>query len=86
MALTKLEGEKVKKLFIAVAVTTLAGCATNPSWHWEKPDSDQQQFSMDSGQCRAQGISGTGGMITTGTAMIMNSCMQGRGWYQVPNN
>lgn len=64
----------------------IAGCATDNGWHWEKVNSNPQEFAMDSGQCRAQALSGTGGAVTVGTVMIMNSCMQGKGWYQVSNN
>jgi hypothetical protein len=38
---------------------------------------------MDNGQCRAQGFAGTGGMLTMGTIMIIDSCLQGKGWFKV---
>jgi hypothetical protein len=40
---------------------------------------------MDDAQCRAQGLSGTGGRVNFGTLMIMDACMQGKGWYKVNN-
>lgn len=67
------------------AVLLQVGCATNKGSHWEKQGSTQNEFNMDLGQCRAQALSGTGGMVSVGTVMIMESCMQGKGWYRVDN-
>lgn len=70
-------------LFILFAVS-LTGCATNNNnWHWEKRGASGYEFDMDNGQCRAQGFAGTGGMLTWGTIMIIDSCLQGKGWYKV---
>jgi hypothetical protein len=70
-----------KYLLIAIALT---GCATNNnSWHWEKMGSSQNDFNMDIGKCKAQGLAGTGGNLNMGTIMIADSCMQGKGWYKV---
>lgn len=68
-------------LLIAICLT---GCATNNNnWHWEKPGSSTNEFNMDNGQCRAQGFAGTGGMLNWGTIMIIQSCLEGKGWYKV---
>ena len=63
----------------------LSGCATNNNnnWHWEKQGASSYEFDIDNGQCRAQGFAGTGGMLTWGTIMIIDSCLQGKGWYKV---
>ena len=75
---------KTTSIFLIILLTS---CATNNTnnWHWEKPNSSQSEFNMDNGQCRAQGFAGTGGMLTFGTIMIIDSCMQGKGWYKVSN-
>jgi len=74
----------MKKYLLLIAIAALSGCATN-NWHWDKSGADEQVYNMDMGQCRAQALSGTGGYVNAGTIMILNSCMQGKGWYQVPN-
>lgn len=64
----------------------LKGCATNNNnnnWHWEKRGSSSYEFDMDNGQCRAQGFAGTGGVLNWGTIMIIQSCLEGKGWYKV---
>jgi hypothetical protein len=74
----------MKKIIISIITIVLTGCATNRnSWHWEKSGSSEYEFNMDNGQCRAQGFAGTGGILTWGTIMIIDSCMQGKGWYKV---
>jgi hypothetical protein len=76
----------MKSIFILLIAAGITGCATNNNnnnWHWEKPGSSSNEFNMDNGQCRAQGFAGTGGMLTWGTIMIVDSCMQGKGWYKV---
>ncbi len=81
----------MKTIFSLLAIMTLVACA-NPQqkqqqqWYWEKPGATSRDFNMDSGQCRAQAFSGTGGMLSFGTVMIMESCMQGKGWYRVNKN
>jgi hypothetical protein len=75
----------MKVLFLGLITLALAGCATDKGWHWEKANGDPQSFNMDNAQCRAQGLAGTGGMVTWGTVMIMDACMQGKGWYKVNN-
>lgn len=68
-----------------LAVVFLSGCATDKGWHWEKPGADYRSFNIDNANCRAQGLAATGGRVTFGTVMIMDACMEGRGWYKVNN-
>lgn len=72
----------MKNILVATLIL-LSGCATQPEWRWDKPGATQAELSQDIGQCRAQGLAGTQGMVTPGTAMIMHSCMQGKGWNKV---
>lgn len=67
------------KIVFISALMALSGCVT-PQYVWHKDGASQQEFYMDQGFCKAQGIQGTGGMINMGTFMIINSCMQGKGW------
>lgn len=65
-------------------VLLLAGCETaQREVYWEKPGSTQQEFHMDSGQCRAQAFGSFYGPVSFQAVMVFQSCMQGRGWYQV---
>lgn len=73
------------KYLILLAALCAAGCATSKGWKWAKDGSTSNDYSMDMGQCKAQGLSGTMGMINMGTAMIINSCMEGKGWRQKAN-
>ena len=60
----------------------LVGCATTETQRvWVKPGASQQDFYMDSGQCKAQAFSAPG-MPPLQVAIIYNTCMQGKGWYQ----
>jgi hypothetical protein len=62
----------------------LAGCATQ-QYVWRKSGATQQDFYQDRGQCQAQAFQGGVGSLMQ-AAIIMNGCMQGKGWYQVPAN
>jgi hypothetical protein len=75
----------MKTICIFLTTLWLSGCATNNNnnWHWEKSGASEYEFNMANGQCRAQGFAGTGGMLTMGTIMIIDSCLQGKGWYKV---
>jgi len=75
----------MKTTCIFLITILLTGCATNNTnnWHWEKRGASGYEFDIDNGQCRAQGFAGTGGMLTWGTIMIIDSCLQGKGWYKV---
>lgn len=70
----------MKLILIAIITAILGSCATKESV-WVKPNSTNNEFYMDQGQCNSQALSGTGGVFNMGTAMIFNTCMQGKGWY-----
>lgn len=67
----------MKKLIVALMF--LVGCATNDK-AWTKPGSTEQDFYIDTGQCRAQAYS-VPGTPPMQLALIFESCMQGKGWY-----
>lgn len=75
----------MKNTCILLICIWLTGCAAsnNNNWHWEKRGASSYEFDIDNGQCRAQGFAGTGGMLTWGTIFIIDSCLQGKGWYKV---
>ena len=75
----------MKTTCIFLITIWLSGCATNDNnnWHWEKAGSSRNEFIMDNGQCKAQALSGTGGVLNIGTILILDACMQGKGWYKV---
>jgi hypothetical protein len=50
-------------LIAAVTALSLAACATLPQKQWYKEGASPQEFSMDQGQCRAQGFSISGGTL-----------------------
>lgn len=68
------------KKTLALCVVLLSACATAPLW--EKPGASSQQFEMDKGQCQAQAFSVPFAPLMQ-AAIVFNSCMRGRGWYQV---
>jgi hypothetical protein len=70
------------KFFLVVATCALLGCAAQTERVWQKPNSSQQDFYVDSGQCRAQAY-GAPGMPLFQVVMIFESCMAGKGWYTV---
>jgi len=63
----------------------LAGCALFPSWHWEKKDASEAEYSFDEAQCKAKIYSGTDGMVTNASVRRMHGCMEAKGWVKVPN-
>jgi hypothetical protein len=69
----------------ATALGLLAGCATQPEWHWEKQGSSQSMYNQEFAQCRAQAVGSTMGMVNYGTIMILHDCMEGKGWEKVAN-
>lgn len=75
----------MKIIIISIIAVSLISCSTQNEWHWEKPGASNSEFNMDTGQCRAQALAGTGGVLNWGTIMIMESCLQGKGWYKVSN-
>lgn len=58
----------------------LAACATKPPV-WVREGATQDDFYRDQGQCKAQAF-GVGGGTLLQAAIVFNSCMQGKGWYQ----
>jgi hypothetical protein len=76
----------MKQIIISIAIFALTACAATKdtnSWHWEKSGSSQNELIMDNGQCKAQALSGTGGVINLGTILILDACMHGKGWQKV---
>jgi len=71
----------MKRWQLALAFLLLGACAEDPGWVWVRNGATQQDFSMDSGQCKAQAFSAPG-MPTIQVVLIYHSCMQGKGWYQ----
>jgi hypothetical protein len=72
----------MKKLLFLVLLCFLAfltGCATGGDPVWVKSGATQNDFHMDSGQCKAQAFSATTNLLQVG--IIYNTCMQGKGWY-----
>lgn len=56
----------------------LAGCATTETV-WNKAGASEQDFNVDTGQCKAQAFS-VPGMVPVQVAAVYGSCMQGKGW------
>ncbi|TAM17607.1 MAG: hypothetical protein EPN62_19910 [Candidimonas sp.] len=69
----------MKRTLIIIAVSLLAGCAAPMVWN--KDGATQQDFYMESGQCKAQAFSIAGAPIMQ-IAIVYNSCMEGHGWYK----
>lgn len=69
---------KARNLALLVLLAA-PGCAQTQA-SWSKPGSTAKDFHMDTGQCRVQAFSV--GLGTLQSALIFNSCMQGKGWYQ----
>jgi hypothetical protein len=67
----------------AIAILTpmllLAACAAQSQRHWYKEGATTQEFYMDQGQCKAQAF-GVPGASLLQVAIVLNSCMQGKGW------
>ena len=68
----------MNRLALCFAILT-AGCATQPEYFWVRPDSTPQEFSMDQGQCRAQGFAVPGASLLQ-AVLVFDGCMQGKGW------
>jgi len=66
-----------------LAALFLTACAAQQEYVWNRPGATQQEFAMESGQCRAQAFSVPNAPLMQ-VAIVYNSCMQGKGWYQVP--
>ena len=71
------------RLFLPVCLAGfVSGCQTTPNWYWEKHGASQQDFYVDSGQCRAQAAS-VPGMALLQVVIVYESCLAGKGWYKV---
>ena len=68
----------------AVLLSTAAGCALRPTWHWEKAGADDADLTWDQNQCKAKVYAGkAGGLsgdVTNETVRHMFACMEGKGW------
>lgn len=67
-------------------VLLLAGCQSapqQPQYTWQKPGATEDEFNIDQGQCRAQGLGSPFGPMSYQAAAVFMSCMQGKGWRQV---
>jgi hypothetical protein len=73
----------MRLLTIPAALVVLAGCATQPQWVWAKQGATEDDFHMDRGQCQAQAFA-PGNVNLMQAALIMNGCLKGKGWRQVP--
>jgi uncharacterized lipoprotein YmbA len=71
------------RLLALVAVVSLAACASKPEMAWYKTGSTEEMFYQEQGQCQAQAF-GVPGVSTFQAALVYNSCMKGKGWYQAP--
>ena len=69
----------ISLIAVVTAALSLAACATMQPKQWYKEGASPQEFSMDQGQCRAQGFGISGGTLMQ-AAIVFNSCMQGKGW------
>ena len=67
------------KKILLVATLLVTGCATTERV-WVKPGSSDQDFYVDSSQCKAQGASVP--MVSMfQLVMVYQNCMGGKGWY-----
>ena len=64
---------------IVIAALALAGCAATPEWTWYKAGAGPRDFAIDSGQCRAQAF-GVAGAPLMQVAIVLSSCLEGKGW------
>jgi hypothetical protein len=72
------------RLISLLATVALSGCVTGESdFVWDHPNSNEQQFHMDSGQCRAQAFQMPGSSLRR-SVVVFESCMQGKGYYKRP--
>ena len=61
----------------------LIGCATTGGgWHYEKDGASKADYNMDTGQCRAQAFAVSNPTLLQ-IGIIMDGCMQGKGWVRV---
>ena len=68
----------IRSTIAALITIGLVGCATTETV-WNKSNSSEQEFNMESGQCRASAF-GVSNPSMMQIAIVYNSCMQGKGW------
>ena len=61
-------------LIAAVMALPLATCATLPQKQWYKEGASPQEFSIDQGQCRAQGFGISGGTLMQAAIVFIPVC------------
>jgi hypothetical protein len=71
-------GRRVKLLLPVACIMAVTSCAPTAQSVWVKPGSTQREFSMDAGQCKAQGFGS--GMNVLEVSLVYSNCMQGKGW------
>ena len=69
----------MKNILIPLLLFILAGCATTIT-AWNKPGATQQDFYVDSSQCKAKAQIFSTGTNRTQVTNVYNSCMRGKGW------
>lgn len=67
------------RYLLVLLLVTLYGCATTERV-WVRSGASQQDFYIDSGQCRSHAFSGYAHSLTQ-RAVVFESCLQGKGWY-----
>jgi hypothetical protein len=67
-------------ILMLMPLLLLAACQ-NQGTTWQRDGATQQDFYMNQGQCKAQAFGLPGGNMMQ-MAIVMGSCMQGRGWYR----
>jgi putative copper export protein len=73
----------MKSIAAALLAGLLVGCATGPEYVWVKPNSTENEFYNDLGQCRAQAF-GVSGVTLMQAVLVQNNCLMGKGWRQAP--
>jgi hypothetical protein len=70
------------KYALLLTAALLSACATQqPTWN--RAGASQQDWYMESGQCRAQAMGVYAPLVQQ--VVLYQSCLQGKGWYQQQN-
>lgn len=72
------------KVAISIPALMLTACASGGDMRWEKPGGTSDDFHRDRGQC-IQAMMSVPLATTNDKMAIYASCLQGKGWYSVPN-
>jgi hypothetical protein len=67
----------------ALLALLLVGCAAQQQYEWRKPGASYDDYLNDRGQCQAQAFS-TANVTAIQAAIVIRSCLQGKGWRSVP--